>query len=126
MELIGQHPAQAAVPRERTPVPIEQLAGWAPEPVWTIWRREKCIASAEIRTPDRLGYGIITGQCVVFRFDTHYETRTYLCISGRRRTDLFSCVSASLHGHFEAVDSVGESGGVVLDGTGFYARQSIL
>jgi len=29
--------APAALP----PVPIGQEAGWAPEPVWTLWRREK-------------------------------------------------------------------------------------
>jgi hypothetical protein len=32
-------------------VPIGQEAGWAPEPVWTLWRGEKCLASAENRTP---------------------------------------------------------------------------
>jgi hypothetical protein len=28
--------------RFRTPVPIEQV-GWAPEPVWTLWRKEKSL-----------------------------------------------------------------------------------
>jgi len=27
--------------RERTPVPIEQEAGWASEPVWTFWSSDK-------------------------------------------------------------------------------------
>ena len=40
-------------PRERTPVPIVQGAGWAPGPVWAIQRREKSLAPAKIRTSDR-------------------------------------------------------------------------
>jgi len=32
------------------PVPIEQEAGWAPEPVWMLWRKEKILASAGNRT----------------------------------------------------------------------------
>jgi hypothetical protein len=36
-----------------TPVPIEWGADLAPEPVWTIWWREKSRAPADIRTPDR-------------------------------------------------------------------------
>jgi len=27
--------------RERTPLPIEFIVGWAPKPVWTIWRRNE-------------------------------------------------------------------------------------
>jgi hypothetical protein len=33
------------------PVPIGQEAGWAPEPVWTLWRRENSISLAGNRTP---------------------------------------------------------------------------
>jgi hypothetical protein len=42
MEVSGQFHARAALP----PVPIGQDAGWAPEPVWTLWRREKSLAPA--------------------------------------------------------------------------------
>jgi hypothetical protein len=36
----------------KTSVPNEQEAGFAPEPVWTFWRREKSVATAGIQTPD--------------------------------------------------------------------------
>jgi hypothetical protein len=35
-----------ALPPEKTPVPIVQEGGWAPEPVWTQRLEEKFIASA--------------------------------------------------------------------------------
>jgi hypothetical protein len=38
-------------PRERTPVPIGQEAGWAPEPVWTQRLEEKSFAPAGDPTP---------------------------------------------------------------------------
>ena len=38
-------------PQERTPVPTEQEADWAPEPIWTFCRTEKSLASIKIRTP---------------------------------------------------------------------------
>jgi hypothetical protein len=37
-------------PGERTPVPIVQEAGWAPEPVWTQRLEEKSFASVGDRT----------------------------------------------------------------------------
>jgi hypothetical protein len=40
-------------PLESTPLPIEWKAGWARESVWTLWRREKSVASTGFRTPDR-------------------------------------------------------------------------
>jgi hypothetical protein len=32
-------------------MPAGQEAGWAPEPVWRLWRREKCLALARNGTP---------------------------------------------------------------------------
>jgi hypothetical protein len=34
------------------PVPIEQEAGWAPEPVWMLWSTEKSVAPAGNRISD--------------------------------------------------------------------------
>jgi hypothetical protein len=38
-------------PRERAPGSIRQEAGWAPEPFWTRWWKEKFPAPAGIRNP---------------------------------------------------------------------------
>ena len=40
-------------PQERTQIPTELEAGWAPELVWSFGRREKSVAPNGIRTPDR-------------------------------------------------------------------------
>jgi hypothetical protein len=41
MEVVGQIHAPAALsPEKEPPVPIGYEAGWASEPVWTLWRRE--------------------------------------------------------------------------------------
>jgi len=51
MEVSGQFHARAALPPEKEPlVPTGQEAGWAPEPVWTRWLREKFPAPAGTRT----------------------------------------------------------------------------
>jgi hypothetical protein len=42
---------QLLYPYERTPVPTECKAGWAPEPVCMIWRREKYFTPAGFQTP---------------------------------------------------------------------------
>jgi hypothetical protein len=52
MEVSGQLHAPAALPPGKKPlVPIGQEAGWAPEPFWTRWFREKFQAPAGNRTP---------------------------------------------------------------------------
>jgi hypothetical protein len=38
-------------PGEKAPVPIGFEADWTPEPVWTLWSREKSLAPVSIRTP---------------------------------------------------------------------------
>jgi hypothetical protein len=44
MVVNGQLYAPAVLhPGEEAPVPIGQEAGWAPEPVWRRWRREKSL-----------------------------------------------------------------------------------
>jgi hypothetical protein len=42
----GHFTSEETVP----PVPIGQEAGWAPEPVWTLWSREKSFDSAGYQT----------------------------------------------------------------------------
>jgi hypothetical protein len=47
MEVSGQLQAPAALPPgKEPPVPFGEEAGWAPEPVWTQWWREKFPAPA--------------------------------------------------------------------------------
>jgi hypothetical protein len=42
----------AVVPQEKEPaVPIVEEAGWAPKMVWTLWKREKSLASVGNQTP---------------------------------------------------------------------------
>jgi len=41
MEVNGQLHSPAALLAERTPVHIGWESGWAPEPVWTRWRRKE-------------------------------------------------------------------------------------
>ena len=46
--------------RERTPVPIEYEAGWAPEKLWTFWRQEIYVAPGGKRTPNGLANSLLT------------------------------------------------------------------
>jgi hypothetical protein len=50
-ERSASRPGRALPPGKGLPVPIEQEAGWAPEPVWTQRLEEKSSASVEDRTP---------------------------------------------------------------------------
>jgi hypothetical protein len=43
----GKHHDPAALPA----VPIGWEAGWDPEPVWTLWRKEKSLPPAGNQTP---------------------------------------------------------------------------
>jgi hypothetical protein len=44
MEVSGHlHALADLLPWKELPVPIEET-GWAPQPVWTLWRREKSLS----------------------------------------------------------------------------------
>jgi len=60
MEAGGQHHVPAALPVGITPVPTEYETRWAPEPVWTFWRREKSLFPTGIQTPDRTVRSVVT------------------------------------------------------------------
>jgi hypothetical protein len=49
MEVSGELDAPAALPPGEEPT--GQEAGWAPEPVWTLWRRETSLVLAGTKTP---------------------------------------------------------------------------
>jgi hypothetical protein len=50
--VIGQLHALAALPLEKESLlPIGYEVGWAPEPVRTLWSKEKSLAPAGTRTP---------------------------------------------------------------------------
>jgi hypothetical protein len=44
------HASAALTPVKEHPVPIAEEAGWVPEPVWMLWRREKSYPAGN-RTP---------------------------------------------------------------------------
>jgi hypothetical protein len=46
--------------QESTPVATEWAAEWAPEPVWTFWRRENSPFFPHYIFPDQLANGLIT------------------------------------------------------------------
>jgi hypothetical protein len=52
MEVGGQlHASVALLPGKQPHVPIGQVTGWAPEPVWTLWSKDKSLAPVGNGTP---------------------------------------------------------------------------
>jgi hypothetical protein len=56
---------------EEQPIPIGQEASWAPEPVWTLWRRQKSVTPTGNKTEllHRLSMGIFVAPEVRRDFD---------------------------------------------------------
>jgi hypothetical protein len=61
MEASDQLHAPASLSQKRTPVPTEEEAGWAPEPIWTSARKEQFLDTAGIRSPDCPACSLVTG-----------------------------------------------------------------
>ena len=47
-------------PGEGTVVSVQKEAGWVPEAVWTLWRRDKSHAPTQIQTPDCPAHSLVT------------------------------------------------------------------
>jgi hypothetical protein len=61
MEVSGHLHVAAALPRrKKSPVPIEQKVGWAPQQIWAIWGRKTSLATAGNLTPYRPARSIVT------------------------------------------------------------------
>jgi hypothetical protein len=45
------HAPDALCPGKQPPAPIVQETGWVPEPIWTLWSREKSVTPAKNRIP---------------------------------------------------------------------------
>jgi len=63
-----------------TPVPIEYMAGWAPEPFWTFWRRETPLVTAGIRTAVCPARSLFTTLTTLFQLPK--ITGSYLSLRG--------------------------------------------
>ena len=76
-------------PQERTPVPTEQEADWAPEPIWPFCRTEKSLAPIKIRTPVLPSRSPVAVPTTLLRLDVvlltlYIRTYSYLFIHLRR------------------------------------------
>jgi hypothetical protein len=64
MEISVQLYAPIAIPPGKVPGTHRTGAGWAPGPVFALWRRRKHFVAAGIRTPDRPVANLITSIAV--------------------------------------------------------------
>ena len=86
----AQIPAPDTVAQERTPVPIEWTAGWAPQQVWKFWRREKYLVPAGIRNSDRRIRILVNILTTLSRYG-HTEDKTFCVIFAKIRFLLKHC-----------------------------------
>ena len=50
MNVSGQYHDPVALPQGKNPGPMEKEAGWAPEPIWTLWKGENPLALSKIES----------------------------------------------------------------------------
>jgi hypothetical protein len=75
MEVSGKFHAPAALfIGKEPPVPITLKVGWPPEPVWTLWRKEKK-CSAGYRTQ---AFPLVVRRYTYYSILIHYSDRRYI------------------------------------------------
>jgi hypothetical protein len=60
-----------------TMVPIDLEVGWAPESVWTIFKREKFLTNAEIRNQNNTVRTLVTIQTTLSSVSFYVTTRNH-------------------------------------------------
>jgi hypothetical protein len=60
MDVSGQHHDPVASLPGKNPVTLEKEAGGVPEPVWTLWKREKSLGPFANRIPYRPDHSLVT------------------------------------------------------------------